>query len=203
MSERWERVTSLFGAARALDQEARAPFLALACAGDDALRAEIESLLAADIPDDFLSDPPWAALTTVAATRVEIGQVLKNRYRMESELAAGGQALVYRATDELLGRPVVIKVMRAESRRNQSLTARFEHEMQALSRLDHPGVVGIVDVGTLDDGSPFLVIQYIPGMSLREALAHGPLPPARIASLLHRSAARFARPIERALPIAT
>ena len=186
MTQHWERVTSLFGAARALDGEARAAFLSLACADDDTLRAAVDSLLAADIQDDFLSDPPWATLATVRRTQLDTGDVLKNRYRIDSELAAGGQALVYRATDQLLTRPVVVKVMRAEGRRNQWLKSRSEQEMRALARIDHPGVVGILDVGELDDGSPFLVIQYIPGMSLREALSHGPLPPRRIAFLLRQ-----------------
>ena len=187
MNQHWERVTSFFGAARALDGEARASFLELACAGDDKLRADVDSLLAADaLDDDFLSDPPWATLSAFDQAQLELGHVLKDRYRIDSELATGGQALVYRATDLLLTRPVVIKVMKVEGRRNQWLKSRFEQEMQALARIDHPGVVGILDVGDLDDGSPFLVIQYIPGTSLRQALSNGPLPPARVASLLRQ-----------------
>lgn len=187
MNQHWERVTSLFGAARALDGQARASFLDLACAGDDELRADVDSLLAADVPDDdFLSDPPWATLSSFDKAQLEPGHVLKDRYRIDSELATGGQALVYRATDLLLARPVVIKVMKVEGRRHQWLKSRFEQERQALARIDHPGVVGILDVGDLDDGSPFLVIQYIPGISLRQALSNGPLPPARAASLLRQ-----------------
>ena len=187
MSERWERVTALFAAARALDTDKRASFLAIACEGDDALRADVEALLAADPPDDgFLEDPPWAHLARTDAGQLRSGQLLKDRYRVDSVLGAGGQALVYRATDILLTRPVVIKVMRAEGHGNQWLKARFEQEMKALTRIDHSGVVGILDVGELDDASPFLVIQHIEGMSLREALSGGPLPPARVARILRQ-----------------
>src|SRR5262245_25879591 len=169
MNERWERVTSLFAAARVLETAQRDAFLAVACLGDASLRADVDSLLAADVPDDsFLQDPPWADAVRPPTVTLQKGQLLKNRYRVDEQLAEGGQALVYRATDELLTRPVVIKVMRAEGRRNQWLTMRFKQEMKALASIDHPGVVGIIDVGELEDRSPFLVIQYIPGLSLRE-----------------------------------
>ncbi|HET8656744.1 MAG TPA: serine/threonine-protein kinase [Longimicrobiaceae bacterium] len=185
MSERWERVSALFAAARALDGAARESFLTIACAGDDALLAEVEALLASDVPDDgFLEDPPWAPL--VRATGVSVGQVLKERYRVEAELAAGGQARVYQARDQVLGRSVVVKVMRAEGRGSRWLEARFEREMSALARVDHPGVVAILDRGELGDGSPFLVIQHVPGASLREVLSRGPLPAARVASLVRQ-----------------
>jgi serine/threonine protein kinase len=186
VSERWERVTSLFGAARALDVPARDWFLRAAC-GDDELRAEVEALLAADVSHDgFLEDPPWARLAPSSDVGPALGAVLKGRYRVESELAVGGQALVYLAEDQALRRPVVIKVMRAEGRRIRSLKSRFQQEMRALARIDHPGVVGILDVGDLDDGSPFLVIQHIPGRSLREVLAQEPIPPTRAAAILRQ-----------------
>jgi tRNA A-37 threonylcarbamoyl transferase component Bud32 len=76
--------------------------------------------------------------------------------------------------------------MRAAGRGNRPLKARFEREMQALSRIDHPGVVGILDVGDLADGSPFLVIQHIEGVSLRELLAGGPLESSRAAGVLRQ-----------------
>jgi len=188
MSERWDKVTSLFGAARALDLHLRDAFLRIACDNDDNLRREVEALLSTDVTDDgFMEDAPWAELGRVLVDRsLEPGQVLKDRYRVEEELATGGQALVYRACDQLLGRLVVIKLMRAEGRRNRSLKSRFEQEMQALAHIDHPGVVGILDVGELDDGSPFLVIQHIPGTSLREALSRGPLPWPRAAAILRQ-----------------
>jgi serine/threonine protein kinase len=58
--------------------------------------------------------------------------------------------------------------------------------MRALARIDHPGVVGILDVGELEDGSPFLVIQHIPGVSLRQALSEGPIAAPRIAQIVRQ-----------------
>lgn len=189
MKDRWDRVTSLFAAARELEPAQREAFLAVACAQDQSLRADVEALLAADVPDDsFLQNPPWADAVRLPTVTLQKGQLLKNRYRVDAELAEGGQALVFRATDELLTRPVVIKVMRAEGRRNQWLKSRFEREMKALASIDHPGVVGIIDVGELQDTSPFLVIQYIPGLSLREALSRGPMTPMRVADVVRQMA---------------
>jgi tRNA A-37 threonylcarbamoyl transferase component Bud32 len=187
MNEHWERVTTLFAAARALDERSRASFLAAACEGDPVLRTEVEALLAANEPDDaFLEDPPWAHLAPPNAVRLSSGELLKGRYRIHEELGEGGQAVVYRATDVLLDRSVVIKVMRPEGRWSSWLKSRFEQEMNALARIDHSGVVGILDVGELDDASPFLVIQHIDGMSLREALSRGPMPRARVAEILRQ-----------------
>jgi tRNA A-37 threonylcarbamoyl transferase component Bud32 len=193
-NDRWERVSSLFAAARALQPDSRDAFLTLACKGDVALRAEVEALLSEDKPDDgFLEDAPWSHLgqslteSLTGSLGLTSGQVLKNRYCIDRELATGGQALVYLAHDQHLAmRPVVIKVMRIEGRRSRWLKTRFEQEMHALARIDHPGVVGIVDVGELEDGSPFLAIQYIPGVSLSELLSHGPIPPARAAEIIRQ-----------------
>jgi tRNA A-37 threonylcarbamoyl transferase component Bud32 len=186
------RSAGIFSATRELDAVGRAAFLDLACEGDAALRGDIEALLASDRDDNDSLTTPAAdlpgTLPGVAAT-FAAGQLLKARYLVEQRLAAGGQAHVYRAIDQVLGRPVVIKVMRAGFSRNRMLKARFEEEMEALSRTDHPGIVGILDVGELTDGSPFLVMQYVNGVSLRELLQSGPLVPSRAAGIVQQLAA--------------
>ena len=186
MTEDWERITALFGAARLLDTVDRAAFLDAVCARNTDLRREVERLLVDAEPcDDFLADPPWAgAFSMPAPVALRAGDVVKGRYRIEADVASGGQALVYRAEDTLLSRPVIVKVMRASRAQNQLLKARFEREMQALSRIDHPGVIGILDVGELADGCPFLVIQYVNGTSLRDDLQNGALEPRRAAKLV-------------------
>jgi serine/threonine protein kinase len=189
MSDHWERVTRLFDAARALNPEERTAFLAAACGGDDATRSEVESLLKSDEPDSFLEQPPSVPLVDAlrgSTAPPETGELLRDRYRLEARIATGGQALVYRATDELLSRLVVVKVLRVEGRHDEWLQSRLRQESEALARIDHPGVVGILDTGELADGSPFLVIQYIDGHSLREALPEGPLDRARAVAILRQ-----------------
>ena len=190
MSDRWQLVTDLFDAARRLDPAAREAFLEAACGADRELHEEVRSLLEQHrSADGFLARPPvpgLAAEVSRIAAELEAGEVLSNRYRIESRLAGGGQATLYRASDQVLSRPVVIKVLRTEGREDGSLRSRLLQEMEALSRIDHPAVVGILDTGTLEDGSPFLVIQYIEGQSLREALRNGPLDRARTAAILRQ-----------------
>src|SRR6185436_2579045 len=174
--------SNLFAAVRLLDEPVRRAFLDTACSGNSALRRDIESLLAADaVQDDFLEGPAWPAATNADARRPILlpGQVLTDRYEIEAHHSSGGQSIVYRAIDRVLSRRVVIKVMRGAPAHNLFLKARFEREMQALSRIDHPAVVGILDVGSLDDGAPFLVVQHVEGVSLRQLLEHGPLATAR------------------------
>lgn len=190
MNERWERITSLFTAARQLEPADRAEFLRAACNGDPELHAEIDRLLDADTSaDDFLRTPAWMAALTQRSATASVGQVLGERYRIEEELGTGGQGQVFRATDLSLDRDVVIKVMHAIGRMDAWLRQRFASEMQALVRISHPGVVGIVDVGQLDDATPYLVIDYIPGKSLREALAGGPLPTDRAVRIIREMGA--------------
>jgi tRNA A-37 threonylcarbamoyl transferase component Bud32 len=189
MSDHWERVTRLFDAARALGPAERSAFLGATCSGDEATRSEVESLLDSDEPDSFLSRAPSPLPLNALrewVTVPEAGQLLRDRYRLEARIATGGQALVYRATDEVLSRPVVVKVLRAEGRHDEWLQSRLTREKEALARIDHPGVVGILDTGELADGSPFLVIQFIEGQSLRERLREGPMHRSRAVAILRQ-----------------
>ena len=124
MRSHWERVTQLFEAARALDAADRSAFLLVACADDADTRTEIESLLRNDKPDSFLVRSPAAPLVDALrelATLLEPGQLLRGRYRLEERIGAGGQAIVYRATDQLLARAVVVKILRMEARHDDWL----------------------------------------------------------------------------------
>jgi serine/threonine protein kinase len=99
------------------------------------------------------------------------GTLLKDRYMIEGELGRGGIGVVYLARDmQLHQRRVVIKVLLESS--EQSLHTpwfrkKFDQEVEALVRIDHPGVVGVLDVGAMPDGKPFFVMQYVEGTNLR------------------------------------
>jgi serine/threonine protein kinase len=118
--------------------------------------------------DTIISQTTAAA---VAAAREEIsylGHRVKDRYVIEKQLDSGGFGAVYLAHDEqLVGKPVVIKFLLEKALRNDWAVKKFKHEVEALARIDHPGVVGILDTGQLPDGTPFLVMQYIKGVSMR------------------------------------
>ena len=116
--------------------------------------------------------------------------ILKDRYLIEQELGRGGISIVYLARDQqLLSRPVVVKVLLAgveESEQYIWLKKKFQQEIEALTRLNHPGIVGVFDAGEMPDGKPYLVMQFIEGRNLRSALQPQGLPLARVARLMRQ-----------------
>ncbi len=104
-----------------------------------------------------------------------IGVTIKERYLIEKELGKGGFGAVYLALDqELLSKRVVIKLLHEESLENEWAVRKFRHEMEALTRIDHPGVIGVLDTGNMPDGVPFIVMQYVEGVSLRSLMKLAP-----------------------------
>lgn len=107
------------------------------------------------------------------------GDAIAGKYRVERELAAGGMGVVYIAHHEALNKQVCIKVMAPEWAEHDDAVMRFRREAQAAAQLKSQHVVHIYDVDRLDDGSPFIVMEYLEGRSLDQLLAeHGPLPVA-------------------------
>jgi serine/threonine protein kinase len=100
-----------------------------------------------------------------------VGSTLNNRYTVERELKRGGFGIVYLARDKQLhSRPVVVKVLLEDAYQSDYVVQKFRQEIEALSRIDHPGVVGIVDSGELSNGKPFIVMQYVDGVTLRSVM---------------------------------
>jgi serine/threonine protein kinase len=97
------------------------------------------------------------------------------RYEIRSKVGAGGMGEVYRARDEKLNRDVAIKVLPAALSENEDRLRRFEQEAQAAGALNHPNILAIYDVG-IDGTAPYVVSELLEGESLRERLAHGPVP---------------------------
>src|ERR1044071_10090624 len=97
-----------------------------------------------------------------------IGQIIDDRFVIEKELGRGGVGAVYLARDRTLhDKRVVIKVLLDRSLENSWVVQKFQQEKEALARVDHPGVVGILDTGEMPDGKPYLVMQFIDGVTLR------------------------------------
>ncbi len=113
--------------------------------------------------------------------------VFKDRYEVERELGRGGMSVVYLAKDrELLSRRVVIKVLLEGMNEDSWVRKKFLQEMEALARIDHPGVVGVLDTGQTDDGKQFLVMQYVEGATLRRALGAGAMSMPRAAGIIRQ-----------------
>lgn len=102
--------------------------------------------------------------------------VFADRYQVARPLARGGMAEVYLATDTRLDRPVAVKVMHAELAANTAFVERFEREARAMAGLNHPNMVRVYDYGT-DSDSPYIVMEYVRGKTLRELLHDSGMPP--------------------------
>ncbi|HAG09837.1 MAG TPA: Stk1 family PASTA domain-containing Ser/Thr kinase [Desulfotomaculum sp.] len=108
-----------------------------------------------------------------------IGKTLGGRYEIIEELGSGGTAVVYKGLDASLGRPVTIKILRAEYTTDYDFVRRFQHEARAVASLCHPNIVSLYDVGQ-EGNIHYLVMEYVHGDNLKAIIAkEGPLSPAR------------------------
>lgn len=117
-----------------------------------------------------------------------LGRTLDGRYQLTSRIARGGMAGVYEATDLRLDRTVAVKVMHSGMGGgpggDAAYVARFVREARAAARLSHPNVVAVYDQGE-DDGSPYLVMELVPGHTLRDTItAQSPMAPRRALAVL-------------------
>jgi serine/threonine-protein kinase len=116
-------------------------------------------------------------MTRSADGDLRIDSVLRNTYQIVSVLGRGGMGSVFLAQHlRLPGKQVAIKVLRSDERLGPDVHARFRREADIASRLGHPNIVEVLDFDTLEDGSPFLVLEYLRGESLADRLRFGPLP---------------------------
>jgi serine/threonine-protein kinase len=113
-----------------------------------------------------------------------IGRILDGRYRVGPRIARGGMATVYQATDLRLDRTVAIKVMHAGLGDDPEFVARFEREARSAARLSHHNVVAVFDQGD-DHGTLFLVMEYVPGLTLRDLIRkEAPMDPGKALGLI-------------------
>lgn len=159
MNEALEREVVVLNAVLALSPEERAGYLDQACAGDAALRRQVETLLesheqagdflAGDSPDLDISRAQVASVSTARPLAARIG-----RYRLLRQIGEGGCGVVYLAEqEEPVRRSVALKVIKPGMDTRQVI-ARFEAERQALALMDHPNIAKIFDAGTTEDPHP-------------------------------------------------
>jgi hypothetical protein len=114
-------------------------------------------------------DPPAAIRSTESSPAEPLadGQLIAGRYRLRSPIATGGMATVWHATDEILTRPVAVKILHARLAADPEFVARFRREAVAAARLSHPSIVAIYD--TCDDPEA-IVMELVEGRTLRAEL---------------------------------
>jgi len=179
------RLKDLFAEALALPAADRQQFAARSCGADASLRAELESLLAgADAAGDFLEQPAQfgaGALRPFLPAPIEPLEPHRRLgpYEVLERVGAGGMGHVYRARDVRLDRIVALKVLPPAAALDEEARRRFDQEARAVAKLNHPSICALYDVGH-HEGTDFLVMEYVEGETLGDALARGPLPPATL-----------------------
>lgn len=114
-------------------------------------------------------------------------------YEVEDVIGEGGMGRVFKAIQPRLKRAVCIKTLLPQFARDEQVMARFEREATTTATLKHPNIVGIIDVGRADDGSPYIVMEYVEGRPLRQVLRdEAPVPAARAIALIDQVLAGLA-----------
>lgn len=114
---------------------------------------------------------------------------VRQRYRLERLVGEGGMGTVFRAKDERLQRDVAVKLIKADLFHNDTVRLRFEQEARAVAKIDHPSVIAIYDSGEAEEGSLYMVMEWLHGQDLGQVLdAQGPGSPKQIVSVLRQVA---------------
>ena len=165
----------------------RPAFLAEACAGDAALRQEVESLLAyAPGADQFLQAAvrevasqasSYDATATLETASISGDPPKLGRYQVIEKIGMGGMGVVYRAIDPAIGRTVAVKTILASKAGgpDSPMRTRLLRESQAVGRLSHPNIVAVYDVGE-EDATAYIVMEYVQGRTLAQVIHEQPAP---------------------------
>jgi Tol biopolymer transport system component len=175
IAERWQRIVGIYESVISHPPASRSKILDEACAGDDELRREVESMLRArEEAGNFLSpDHLQLHIRELSEPDVAPGRTF-GRYYIQSIIGAGGMGEVYLARDTELDRHVALKVLPAQFTRDKERVARFRREARAASALSHPNIVTIYDIGETGE-TRYIAAEFVEGITLRDRLALGPM----------------------------
>ena len=174
-AERLKRAQELFHAALPLEPGARTAFLVEACAPDQELLDEVQSLISAhELEGSFIDSPagqPVAEMLASVRAESYVGQTV-GAFRILAQLGRGGMGEVYLAQDSKLGRKVALKLLPEEFTKKEGSVRRFALEAITASGLNHPNIVTVYEIGQTG-ASQYIATEYIEGETLREHFARG------------------------------
>ena len=117
-----------------------------------------------------------------------IGKVISDRYRIVDLIAMGGMGAVYLGEHVHMHKRIAIKILHPDSEDQPDLVARFEREALVGAHVSHPSIAHATDFGKLDDGSYFLILEFVEGKNLADAIKEGPMPAPRVARIARQIA---------------
>ncbi|MFN7993020.1 MAG: protein kinase [Bryobacteraceae bacterium] len=191
--KRWQRIERLYHSALTMAESERSAFIEFECAGDQALKHDVESLLARNSVDDFLKTLAFELVardftlipgeahpereTTTGLDGVtsrptknpdeaDRMDAVVDRYRLLQKIGEGGMGEVWLAEQqEPVRRRVALKLVKA-GMNTREVIARFESERQALALMDHPAIAKVFDAGSTPEGAPYFVMEYVAGVPI-------------------------------------
>src|SRR5947199_1517046 len=171
---RWQRLDELFHAALEREPDARATFSAEACAGDDELHRELESMLKHhEQAGTFIESPEYIVAPEPIVNGDYSGALAGKSfgpYQTLRVLGNSGMGVVYLATDTKLSRKVALKILPRELTGDQSRVQRFKQEVLAASALNHPNIITVFEIQA-SDGRHSMATEFVEGATLRELIA--------------------------------
>jgi serine/threonine-protein kinase len=121
-----------------------------------------------------------------------VGKVIDGRYEIQQRIGEGGMGVVYKARQISIDRIIALKMLNQQMANDPTWVQRFYNEAKACSRLQHPNTIRMFDFGQTSDGRLFMTMEFLDGISLRDALAKGPLAPQRVVKVLIQCCASLA-----------
>ena len=162
---------AIFDVARRIPvRDVRADYVLQACGNDTALKARVESLLAAhDEEPEFLEAfPATVGVTEQLGTVDEKPGTVIGRYKLREQIGEGGFGVVFAAEQEMpIRRKVALKIIKP-GMDTKEVIARFEAERQALALMNHPNIAKVLDAGTTDSARPYFVMELVQGIAITD-----------------------------------
>ena len=178
--ERWRQITGIFHAALARDAAERQAFVARRCEGDEALRRDVDSMLAAHLGAGGFGETPAFATerafdAVTSLSQLALSGTRLGPYEIGPLLGVGGMGAVYRATDPRLHREVALKVLLPAIADDPDRLERFSREARMLASLNHPNIAQVHDLEE-SNGVRAIVMELVDGLTLADRIARGPMP---------------------------